>query len=132
MILRPMSMADAEKMLEMKNYPETRQFAIASNEEIKRDAHYAWLEKNIQHFQVAEGPYSNIIGAIRIQDNEISIWIDRDHWSNGIATSLLTRVSERGMTAKIVASNIASLRAFIKSGFLPKEFVNDKYYIFEK
>jgi hypothetical protein len=43
--LRPMTIADADKMLTWKNYPETRQFAIASHEEIKREDHLQWLEK---------------------------------------------------------------------------------------
>lgn len=150
MILRPMTMADADKMLEWKNYPETRQFAIASHDEIKKEDHYKWLENNLQYFQIIyssgymgvkrgdpippdfiSGEIITIYGAIRIQDNEISIWIDRKFRDEGIATDIIEYVSQKGMIAKIVEGNIASMKAFIRAGFEPVSYQND-YYVFKK
>lgn len=130
MKLRPMTMDDAIQMLEWKNYPETRRFAIASHEEIALKDHVYWLKDNIQYFQVVME--ENVVaGAIRIQDKEISIWIDRKFWGCGMATKIIKQVSKRGFTAKIVDGNIGSMRVFIKSGYLPIEH-KDNHYIFQK
>lgn len=131
MKLRPMTMADADKLLEFKNYDETRMFAIATQEEIKKEDHYKWLQENIDHFQIMYDKECDVCGAVRIQDQEISVWVDRGFWKRGIATYILQHVSKRGMTAKIVSANIASMRAFIRAGFEPKSF-QDGYYIYQK
>jgi len=127
MILRPMTIADADFMLELKNYPETRRFAIATHDEISKDSHYKWLEKNIQYFCVI----GDLQGAIRIQDNEISIWVDRKYWGKGIASWVLESISEVGMIAKIVNGNVGSFKAFIRAGFEPIDYKNN-YYILQK
>ena len=131
MTLRPMLMSDADFMLALKNDPQTREFAIVSHDEIKKEDHYAYLEKNIQHFQIIEDNAGERIGAFRLQDNEVSIWIDKQYWSRGIATYVLQHQCDRNMFAKIVAGNIGSLRCFIRAGFLPKSF-QENYYIFQK
>jgi len=129
-----MTMDDAEKMLEWKNYPETREFAIKSHDEIKLEDHLKWLEDNSHYFQIIEfNPSSDFFkpligGAIRVQDGEISIWIDRAFRRHGAATKAIKIVAESGMTAKIVDGNVGSLRAFIKAGFLPIEHI-DNYYL---
>jgi RimJ/RimL family protein N-acetyltransferase len=102
---------DADFLLEMKNYPETRKFAIATHDEIKKEDHYKWLENNIQYFQII----GNRIGAVRIQDNEISIWIDRLYWGQGIASFIIEQVYEENMYARIVDGNVNSMRCFIKA-----------------
>ena len=122
-----MLMSDADKMLEWKNYPETRKYAIASHDIITKEAHYKWLEENIQYFQVI----GDMMGAVRIQDGEVSIWIDKFWWGKGVASFVLDDVSEVGMTAKIVEGNIGSMRAFINAGFKPIIY-KDNYYIFQK
>jgi RimJ/RimL family protein N-acetyltransferase len=147
MKLRPMTMDDADKMLEWKNNPETRKYSIVSRHEIKKEDHYKWLKKNLRYFRVIESPTINIqdgdnqypapVGAVRIQDNEISIWIDRMYWGNHIASYIIEKVSEKGMTCKIVCANIASMRAFINAGFKPISFhrtgnVFIEYYILQK
>ncbi len=131
-----MTMADADKMLEWKNYPETRQFAILSHEEVKREDHMAWLPKYIDQFQLIlntgfGGVYP--VGAVRVNGLEVSIWVDRDHRGRGIALEALKRVSFPGMIALIVMANIPSLRTFIRAGFLPRSLGGGgKFYIFEK
>ena len=126
-----MTLQDADFMLELKNYEETRQFAIASHEEIKKDDHYKWLEKNLQYFQVIIDHLDRDVGAVRIQDDEISIWVDRKFRKQGIATRALRDISDWGMTAKIVNGNVSSMRAFIAAEFSPIKYV-DNYYILQK
>jgi len=133
--LRKMRMSDADFMLELKNYSETRQYAILSNKEVKKEDHMKWLPKNIKYFHVIEGldekgKYK--VGAIRIENNEVSIWVSRDYRGKQIAQRILHQISDIGMTAKIVAQNIPSMRTFIGAGFKPVEFVNNKYYIFKR
>lgn len=136
MQLRPMSLTDADKMLEWKNYPETRRFAIASHDEIKKEDHLKWLAENIQYFQVFQAKGEDeICGAIRLKNGEISIWVDSLNWKQGRATCVLQIVARRGMTAKIVEGNIGSMKAFIRAGFTPIHYVNAStcnYYIFQK
>jgi hypothetical protein len=132
MTLRPMLMSDADFMLELKNDPATRKFAIISKEEIKREDHIKWLENNIQYFCVIEAfGGSERVGAIRIQDNEVSIWVDKEFRRANIAKGILIMETKPGMKAKIVDGNIPSMRAFIRAGFLPVSY-HDNYYTFQK
>lgn len=136
MELRPMTMADADKLLEWKNYPETRKFSIITPHEIKADDHYHWLRQHLEFFQVIQGS-NNTIGAIRIKDGEISIWIDSRFRGQGLAAKVLEKVATPGMTAKIAEGNIPSMRAFIKAGFTPTAYYVHpsnfpSYYIFRK
>lgn len=129
MTLRPMTMADAEKMLEWKNYPETRQFAIKTPDEVKLEDHLKWLEKNLQYFwTITDGNRNThplLYGAVRVVDGEISIWIDRQFWGQGIATWAIKQAARKGAyIAKIVEGNLGSMRAFIKSGYIPVEYVS--------
>jgi RimJ/RimL family protein N-acetyltransferase len=125
MNLRPMTMDDADFMLELKNDNVTRNFALLTSEEIKKEDHYKFLENNIQYFQVIEdGGYNMIrVGAFRIQDNEISIWIAPKFRNCGYATSTLNKVKKDGMTAKIMVGNIPSINAFINAGFRPHDLI---------
>jgi RimJ/RimL family protein N-acetyltransferase len=140
-----MTMADADLMLEWKNYPETRNFSIISQEPIKKEDHYKWLELHLQYFQIIHDSITlNVddkgatgivgpVGAIRIQDNEISIWVAKECWKHGIASKVLKQVSKEGMTAKIVDGNIASMRSFLSAGFKPIDYHPILgYYTFKK
>lgn len=134
MKLRPMTMDDADFMLELKNYPETRRFAIQTTDEIKLIDHLKYIEKNIMFFRTIDGP-NDRIGVVRVFANEISIWINRKYWGLGIATQIIKAVTKdkEGMFAKIVNGNIASFRAFAKAGFIPVGYSHvDKYYILQK
>lgn len=134
-----MTMDDSDFMLEMKNYEETRQYAILSHDLIKKEDHEKWLPKNLQYFQVIEVENGQRAGAVRLQDDEISIWIDRKFRHEGLAIQTIETMWLRGttegggltITAKIVDGNITSLRAFIRAGFLPIIHI-DNYYIFQR
>lgn len=125
-----MEMSDADFMLELKNDSETRKYAIISHEEIKIENHYKYLEKNIQFFRVIEIAEKKY-GVIRIQNMEISIWIDKKFRGMGVAAAVLKHISKPRMKAKIVEGNISSMKAFVRSGFEPIEYING-YYIFQK
>lgn len=132
MNLRPMMMSDADFMLELKNDPATREFAIVSHDEIKKEDHYKWLEKNIWSFQVIDGDYERI-GAVRIFANEISIWIDKKFRGLGVAGEVLHRVSKEGYFAKVVDGNVASLRTFTRAGYRPvAHSATEKYYLLQR
>lgn len=139
MELRPMTMEDADKMLEWKNYPETRMFALKSHAEIYREDHLKWLEKNIQYFQIIIHD-NKVAGAIRLENNEISVWIDKAFRGIGLATQAIKAVSRVGTIARIVPANIPSIKAFIRCGFVPEQYVSKhdhilgdtSYYIFIK
>lgn len=138
MTLRPMTMADADKMLEWKNYPETRKYSILTPDEITKEDHYAWLEKNLDGFKVILNRRTGVVvGAIRVVDDQVSIWIDQAFRKLGKATWILQHHAQRGMTAKIVDGNIGSMRAFIRAGFLPVSYAtverrNIGYYNLQK
>lgn len=124
---------DMISLFEWKNYEETRAFAIKSKRKIKWEDHENFFLDHVDEFEMiylhdAEAP----IGAVRIEGDEISIWIDRSARRKGIATFILEKVSEVDKSwAKIKIDNIASLRAFINAGFKPIELRND-YYIFRR
>lgn len=147
MTLRPMTMDDADFMLELKNDPITREFAILTHDEIQRDAHIAWLEKHLHEFQVIQEFRDRNIGAVRVQDVtiptppgyaktysgsdlEVSIWIASKYRGCGWGSDALRSVRKMRMSAKIVIGNVPSMRAFIKAGFHPEKLVDNTYYIF--
>lgn len=127
-----MVMTDADFMLELKNYDETRHFALHTGEEIKKEDHYKWLPNNLQYFQIIENKRERA-GAIRVQDNEVSIWLHRSARGKGLALIAINSVKQEGMTAKICTGNFPSLRAFIRAGFLPIELIEVplQHYIFK-
>ena len=131
MKLRPITMEDADQMLEWKNYPETRQFAIASHDEITKEAHYAWLKDHLDGFFIIENDDGVRCGAVRIHNNEVSFWVDRSMWGKGIATWVLIHVTYPGLFGKIVDGNLASMRCFIRAGYEPVSY-HDGYSIWQK
>jgi hypothetical protein len=135
MKIRPMTMADADFMLELKNDATTRLFTLGTGEVIKREDHIKYLEQNIHDFQIIEEGENQVhtIGAARIQDNEISIWIAPKYRNCGWGAQAIKRLRKHNMTAKILFSNLASIRAFIHSEFLPVECVSQPvhHYIFK-
>lgn len=131
MKLRNMTMRDAVKMLEWKNYPETRKFAIASHDEIRFEDHYNWLANNLEFFWIILTDEDEVAGAVRAFYGEVSVWVDRSFRGKSLATEAVKKVSRKGFTAKIVEGNIASMRCFIRSGYEPVSYA-DGYYTFKK
>lgn len=137
LLLRPMTLADSDFMLTLKNDHETRKFAIVSHDEIKKEDHVKWLEKNLQYFRIiGDADKEDVrLGAIRVQDLEVSIWIAKAFRNQGVAKKTLKLICGEGMWCKIVDSNLASMRAFIFAGFRPVEHIDlytASYYIYKK
>ncbi len=128
--LRPMTMDDAVFMLKLKNYHETRKFAIKSKGKILFDDHVKWLKSNLKYFQIIEYG-KKIAGAIRVENKEVSVWLDRAMRRKGLATQAVDSVSKHGYSAKIVTGNVPSMRVFITCGYSPVSFTNG-YYTFKK
>jgi RimJ/RimL family protein N-acetyltransferase len=85
---------------------------------VRRQDHLEWLRSNIHLFKViCRG--RDVCGAIRVQDGEVSIWLDRQFRGTGVAVEAIKRVSRKGFTARVVHGNVASMICFIKSGYWP-------------
>ena len=130
-----MTLEDADFMLALKNDPITRQFAIVSHEEIKREDHIRFLKVHLPEFKVIEKYDFTKVGVIRVSlEHEVSIWLAPEFREYGIASRVLRNEIGRPLIypgvhwCKIVNGNIASFRAFIKAGFKPSEY-KDNYYI---
>ncbi len=129
-----MTMDDADFMLSLKNDPDTRFFSLLTSQEIKREDHIKFLEKNIQYFTVMVTGNDTRVGAFRIQDNEVSVWVDKNYRKQRFAYFALLEVVKPGMKAKVVIENLPSMRLFFKLGFMPIGFkqVPLDHYILQK
>ncbi len=121
--LRPAIMDDAEFLLELKNDPVMRQFAVVTQNEIELGAHLDWLDSHLHEIQIIEVMrYWNWrrVGMIRMsEDREVSINV---HWKFrgiGIAYAVLSTYCPNNVWAKIVEGNQASYRLFTGCGFVP-------------
>lgn len=132
--------ADFDFMLALKNDPDTRKFAIATHDEIKREDHYEWLREHYYQFYIIERLRGESVGAVRLDQGEISIWVDKAYRGLGIARRILTpdfildddfTGNEYSLYARIVDGNVPSMIAFTKAGFVPTEH-QDNYYILRK
>jgi hypothetical protein len=113
-----MTMEDADRMLIWKNYPETRRFALATKVKIKPADHYRWLSDNLSSFRIILHR-ENVCGAIRVRNQEVSIWLDRACRGKGLAVAAIKKVSKRGYTARIARGNVPSMICFVRCGYWP-------------
>ena len=130
MRLRDADMRDAHLLFDWKNDRAVRKAAILTDQKIDWKGHLKWLEKNVDYIQIIEVG-GRPVGDVRITKDEVAIKIDPKFRGKGIALSVLRRVSKKGMTAKIVPSNIASMNLFFKAGFIPMKF-KGTHYIFTR
>ena len=70
-------------------------------------------------------PVGNVLSFIApwSGQREVSYWIGREYWGQGVATKALTafieRLADRPLYARAAADNIASIRVLEKCGFIP-------------
>ena len=81
-------------------------------------------EANTMRTIVADGAVAGHIASfLREGDLEVTYWIDRTMWGQGIATGALSAfldvVTERPIHARAAADNSASLRVLERCGFTP-------------
>jgi RimJ/RimL family protein N-acetyltransferase len=131
MKLRPVTMADADFLLELKNDPEVRRWAIISHDEIKKENHLFWLRKklleDVRFFILVEG--QDKLGDLRVEaDREISVRIVEKFRGKGYASKALNSIAG-SVYAKIVEGNIASMNLFTHNGFKFFDYREGVYYL---
>lgn len=128
--LRLATFDDADFLLELKNDPVMRKFAVVTHNKIKKSDHLKWLESNIGSiFIVTQRGWK--IGMFRIANGEVSINIHPTARGQGIGSKVLKRFCPKGVWAKIVDGNVASMKLFLNNGFKIVDH-KDNYYILEK
>lgn len=129
--LRPMEASDLDAIFEQMRDPESvRMAAFTADDPSDRgafDAHMARIMScpEIRHRAITSD--GRLVGSIASfvaeGETEVTYWIDRDFWGQGIATRalalLLEELSVRPIRARAASDNAASLRVLRKAGFRP-------------
>jgi RimJ/RimL family protein N-acetyltransferase len=129
--LRPVEVSDLDAIFEQMRDPESvRMAAFTANDPSDRrafDAHMAKVMSSPGVRQRVIISDSGLVGTIAsyVSDGatEVTTWIDRRHWGQGIATRalglLLEEISVRPIRARAASDNLGSLRNLQKAGFRP-------------
>jgi RimJ/RimL family protein N-acetyltransferase len=127
--LRPVEDADLDALFEHKRDPESvRMAAFTAKDPDDRaafDAHMAKLRSSpdtVVHAVTLDGRLVGSIGCwVADGDTEITYWIDRSAWGQGIASRavalLLDTIPTRPVHARAASDNVGSLRVLRKAGF---------------
>jgi RimJ/RimL family protein N-acetyltransferase len=127
--LRPVEDADLDALFDQMRDPESVQMAAFTakdpNDREAFDVHMAKLRTSpdITHRAVTlDGRLVGSIGRFVMEgDTEITYWIDRSFWGQGIASQavalLLATVKVRPVYARAASDNLGSLRVLQKAGF---------------
>jgi len=131
--VRKATMADAENLLKWKNDPIMRKYSIVTHKKIKMADHLKWLRKHLDEIYIIGEDF----GDVRVSDGEIAIKLAPEHRGKGYGLQALQAMDRRykGLTAKIVDGNVASMRLFIKNKYSPVEHKVTNgigYYILKK
>ena len=129
--LRPVEVSDFDAIFEqMRDSESVRMAAFTAEDPSDRgafDAHMAKIVASPENrFQVIVRD-SRLVGTIGsyIWDGatEVTYWIDRAWWGQGIATEalslLLAEIADRPIRARVASDNARSLRVLQKAGFHP-------------
>ena len=136
---RPVSMGDAETLLEWRNDPATRRWA-RSQEVIELSHHRDWLEAAIARrscvyriIEHDEKPIASVrydVDPIDPRVVEVSILVDADARGRGVGTATLSlgeaelrraQPQVEAIRAVVHEGNVASRRLFERAGYLLKE-----------
>ncbi|GIF19492.1 RimJ/RimL family protein N-acetyltransferase [Actinoplanes tereljensis] len=129
--LRPVADADVEPLFQMMRDPEAvRMAAFTSEDPDDREAFEAHLSRIRANPEVTNRVITedgeivgNIACFVMEGDTEITYWIDRSRWGQGIATEALTQfldlVKTRPLHARAASDNARSLQVLQKAGFAP-------------
>jgi RimJ/RimL family protein N-acetyltransferase len=127
--LRPVDDSDLDALFEQMRDPESvRMAAFTAKDPDDRaafDAHLAKvraLPEAINRAITVDGRLVGSIGSFVIEgDTEVTYWIDRAFWGQGIAgralTLLLESVAVRPVFARVASDNAGSLKVLQKAGF---------------
>lgn len=130
MKFRAATMDDADFLLEIKNDPETRRFAVVTHDEIKKADHLKWLKKHLEEILIVE-ELDQRAGMFRIsEDFEVSINLSPQFRGRGLGRKIM-QFCPKGVWAKIVNGNVPSMRLFLGSGFHIIDY-KENYYFLQK
>lgn len=128
--LRPATIDDADFLLELKNDPVMRKFAVVTHNKIKKADHIKWLSKNLHTFQIVEVD-KKPAGMLRVTDDmEVSINLHPDFRGQGLGTKVMKKCP-RKVWAKIVDGNTPSMKLFTNSGFRIIDHIKNYYVLYK-
>lgn len=128
--LRPVEVGDLDAIFEQMRDPESVRMAAFTpedpNDRSAFDAHMAKVMSASENRLWAITRGSRLVGTIGSYVSEgateVTYWIDRTYWGQGIATRalrLLEEISVRPIRARVASDNAGSLRVLQKAGFHP-------------
>lgn len=127
--LRPIEDSDLDALFEMMRDPESVQMAAftAKNPDDRAafDAHMERIRSSPETMNRAITVDGRLVGSIASfvvdGDTEVTYWIDRSFWGQGIATRalalLLESVQVRPVFARAASDNVGSLKVLQRAGF---------------
>jgi RimJ/RimL family protein N-acetyltransferase len=127
--IRPVDVSDLDAIFEQMRDPESVRMAAFTAEDpsdrIAFDAHMAKIMSSSENGLWAIIRDSRLVGTIGSYvsegTTEVTYWIDRTCWGQGIATMalglLLEEISVRPIRARVASDNAGSLRVLQKAGF---------------
>lgn len=126
-IIRPAEERDMKAVFELSNDMQVRANSI-NTEPIKWENHVKWFRNRIKKinepFYIVESLDKKFIAQVRLDQKDeiiISISISADFRGKGLASEIIKRCSEiskmNTITAFVKEENIASQKAFLKSGY---------------
>ena len=128
-VLRPVEEADFDVLFEFMRDPESLAMAAFTAEDPDdREPFDAWLRRNLANPEttkrviVGDGRVVGSIASFVIEgDTEITYWVDRSVWGQGVAGRavglLLEEVAVRPLHARVASDNAGSLRVLTRAGF---------------
>ena len=128
--LREVEDADLDALFEQMRDPESvRMAAFTARDPDDRaafDAHIARLRSNPELTFLAvtlDGQLAGTVGSFEMEgDTEVTYWIDRSRWGQGVAgralALLLERIPVRPVHARAASDNIGSLKVLQRAGFV--------------
>jgi RimJ/RimL family protein N-acetyltransferase len=131
LVLRPVEVSDLDPIFEQMREPESvRMAAFTAEDPSDRsafDAHMARIMSSSENRFWAIIRDARLVGTIASYVSEgateVTYWIDRSCWGQGIATRalgmLLEQISVRPIRARAASDNAGSLRVLQKAGFHP-------------
>ena len=129
--LRPVEAGDLDAIFEQMRDPESVRMAAFTardpNDRSAFDAHMAKIMSSPENWLWVITRDSRLVGTIGswVSDGvtEVTYWIDRACWGQGIATQalrlLLEEISARPLRARAASDNSGSLRVLQMAGFRP-------------
>jgi RimJ/RimL family protein N-acetyltransferase len=129
--LRPVEASDLDAIFEMTRDPESVRMAAFTaadpDDRAAFDAHMARVLSSAENrFRVItrDSSFVGTIGSYPSEGaTEVTYWIGRSHWGQGIATRalglFLAEIPERPLRARAASDNAGSLRVLQKAGFRP-------------